>query len=479
MLAIAARAIVFLSTVIYLVAPASAEPHPHYHLSSRSHFSHLAPLAKRDVLEDVACSLGVKSACIKVNVDTSSDINNCGSVGHKCPTSYYNGGGSVSCVDSLCVSTCIAGHAFSRALGQCVNLSTDVRNCGAIDNACFVADGTASCRAGSCSLAFCDSGFTEDATGWSCVQDNYQTDVQNCGRRGRRCLVGTGSLAVTCSAGECQSTKCSAGYNLVSGSCTTQSTNPSSPDTSSDPDNCGATENQCPTSYANGQGSTCVSGICQPSTCDTGYAFDASISACRQVTSDPQNCGSVGNVCTTLNGVAGCQNGECTTLSCTPPLQLFNGKCVGSPSASARARQKLKKRVSNKSVKLCPGKESACPIVGSTSFLLAQASGFKAFRSQDIEKVEAAGGYECLDTDYTLESCGGCASMGEGQNCALIPHAHSTGCNSGKCMVFSCTAGFKPTWNGAGCTRAPTPSRFRRSHSKRAWPRHSRGAGNH
>lgn len=51
----------------------------------------------------------------------------------------------------------------------------------------------------------------------------------------------------------------------------------------------GGVNRQCPTSYANGSGSICVAGECQPDSCNTGYAFDSTISACRQVSSDPQN----------------------------------------------------------------------------------------------------------------------------------------------------------------------------------------------
>lgn len=119
MLAFAARAVVLLVTATSLITPARAEPH------QLSPFPRLAPLVKRDVFEDVACILGAKSACLQVNLDTSDDVNNCewipsqaartsskvdpsaifqgGSVGHKCPTTYYNGAGSVSCIDSLCV----------------------------------------------------------------------------------------------------------------------------------------------------------------------------------------------------------------------------------------------------------------------------------------------------------------------------------------------------------------------------------------
>lgn len=58
---------------------------------------------------------------------------------------------------------------------------------------------------------------------------------------------------------------------------------------------------------------------------------------------------------------------------------------------------------------LCPTGLDACPISGLLS------------------------DYECLDTNTELQSCGGCASTGEGQDCTAIKGAWNVGCESGKC----------------------------------------------
>lgn len=47
----------------------------------------------------------------------------------------------------------------------------------------------------------------------------------------------------------------------------------------------------------------------------------------------------------------------------------------------------------------------------------------------------AAGGYECLDTTQALESCGGCASTGEGQDCTKIRGAQGYACEASVCRV--------------------------------------------
>ena len=40
-----------------------------------------------------------------------------------------------------------------------------------------------------------------------------------------------------------------------------------------------------------------------------------------------------------------------------------------------------------------------------------------------------------------LESCGGCTSLGKGENCLEIPHADSVTCNKGSCKILSCEPG--------------------------------------
>lgn len=61
-------------------------------------------------------------------------------------------------------------------------------------------------------------------------------------------------------------------------------------------------------------------------------------------------------------------------------------------------------------------------------------------------------GFECLDTSAELESCGGCASIGEGQDCTAIPGAWNIACNRGKCEVSSCAPGW--TMSHGRCVQA-------------------------
>ncbi|KAL7410089.1 hypothetical protein BDY24DRAFT_186569 [Mrakia frigida] len=73
--------------------------------------------------------------------------------------------------------------------------------------------------------------------------------------------------------------------------------------------------------------------------------------------------------------------------------------------------------------------------------------------------IENAGGrngtdYECLNPKTELESCGGCKSLGNGQDCTAITGAKSVGCEVGKCKIYSCGLGFVPSSTGNACVRS-------------------------
>ncbi|KAF8078610.1 hypothetical protein FPV67DRAFT_1443941 [Lyophyllum atratum] len=81
-----------------------------------------------------------------------------------------------------------------------------------------------------------------------------------------------------------------------------------------------------------------------------------------------------------------------------------------------------------RSAPLCPTGLDACPISGAKG-----------------------GDYECLDTATELESCGGCASFGDGKDCTAIPGAWNVGCDQGRCTVYTCAGGFKRSQDGKSC----------------------------
>ncbi|GAA5821272.1 hypothetical protein JCM11251_004545 [Rhodosporidiobolus azoricus] len=490
--------------------------------------------------------LGTTSACQAV--DTSSDVNNCGALGKAC--AFSNGSGK--CSNGVCqITSCNSG--YYNVNGQCtsLNLQSDANNCGSVGKVCSIANGVAVCQNGQCKLGTCNDGYTVSTDYYllgllgsssTCEAMNVQTDVNNCGRAGNKCAATyanggagqcvAGKCFTTCNAGfgwdstslycrdtssdanncgavgyicpatngiakcqsgKCQFASCSSGFKLVNGVC-------QAIDLQSDVNNCGAIGKICPSTYANGGASSCVAGVCQ-ATCNSGFAFDGSLGFCRDVRTDRNNCGRVGNVCNLLGASANacnngaciatacqsgytlangactvmnlltdvnncgavgnacqfsptgatgaCQNGKCVVTSCPLRYTLVNGVCVLSASQAARAKKS--KIVEPRT--LCPAHETACPIAGSASFAEASAHHFTA-TEQFSGIMAGSGGFECIDTKSQLDSCGGCASTGEGRDCTSIRGVKGVGCEAGSCIVFSCQAGWKPSLDGTKCVRA-------------------------
>jgi len=74
---------------------------------------------------------------------------------------------------------------------------------------------------------------------------------------------------------------------------------------------------------------------------------------------------------------------------------------------------------------------------------------------------QGSAGFECLNTDITLESCGGCMAPNpflrtseqgsEGVDCTTLPHVQDVRCSAGHCLVKRCDDGFVPSSNRRGC----------------------------
>jgi hypothetical protein len=141
----------------------------------------------------VSCPSGT-TRCGDACLDLQTDVNNCGSCGHVCPPAQPG-----------FVADCAAGNCFfrrapappcdsglTRCASGCVNLASDPANCGACGTACAAGQ---TCFAGLCANEHrCDPGLTR--CGDACV--NVTTDAANCGACGVTCATGE-----TCFAGLC------------------------------------------------------------------------------------------------------------------------------------------------------------------------------------------------------------------------------------------------------------------------------------
>lgn len=102
----------------------------------------------------------------------------------------------------------------------------------------------------------------------------------------------------------------------------------------------------------------------------------------------------------------------CCTQPPSPPKSSHHPKPSGHHGGGGYGGGWKRELPKSRSPKLCPTGLNACPIPG--------ASGL-------------TGDFECLDTTNELESCGGCASLGQGQDCSAIKGAWNVGCERGTC----------------------------------------------
>lgn len=102
------------------------------------------------------------------------------------------------------------------------------------------------------------------------------------------------------------------------------------------------------------------------------------------------------------------------------------------PSSKPGNPYHYKRAAKSRAAPICPPGLEACPISGLTG---------------------PTGDVECLDTYAELESCGGCASTGAGQDCTAIPGVWNVACVRGACAIQTCAQGYKLSADGKSCTK--------------------------
>jgi len=383
----------------------------------------------------------------------------CGVSGTSCPSPPLFG--KATCNNGVCGVQCSGSTVYNAQTKTCDIPSTKTQ-CGLWgDNCPDPANGDGYCYFGTCAVN-CDAGYTLDSESNTCTKEGGSVtrcpagslgifkSYENCNTK----FAGYSNGVASCGSNGCVWT-CNAGYksnaylinnfsflsSLLGGG---SSSGGNCVGVVENNECCGSKAQRC-VAPANGYAS-CKNGACIYS-CKDNYDYDTASGRCVATNTDVNNCGRCGRTCwAPRNGSAKCSNGQCSYTCNTGYVQ--NGNCcVLAPSGKA-GNLKLKAKRTQKAYTLCPAGESACPIAGSASFATYGSS------KDTIAGALNNGlmGYECLDTSSSIESCGGCASTGEGKDCTQIAHASGVGCSKGKCVVLQCAKGYRPSVAGDKCT---------------------------
>lgn len=369
------------------------------------------------------CDGSVANGC-ETSLRTTTD---CGS----CRTACGRAGAIADCTSGSCrIGSCFAGFGDCDALDAngCETSLRSTVDCGGCGIACARANASATCLSGTCATASCNSGFANcdgiDTNGC----ETSLTTLTSCGGCGVACA--RANATAECSNGSCRIDFCNPGFANCDGvdanGCETSLTTLA---------NCGACGTVC--SLVN-SGETCASGVCEITTCASGYgdcdAMDST--GCETSLRTLTDCGACGAPCARPGASATCAAGSCAISSCNPG----QGDCDGSDSNGCEASLSTLTHCGacGVSCDLANASES-CP--GGTCTLGTCAAGYG-----NCDGTSANG---CETALNTLTNCGGC-----GSSCALMNASES--CASGSCEITMCTSGFEDcdAMDSNGCERS-------------------------
>jgi hypothetical protein len=336
-----------------------------------------------------------KEACGKQCVDLATDVENCGACGKACT-------GTQVCTAGKCAAQCPAGELMCGS--ACVNAKTDNKNCGKCGTTCKAGE---VCWGGACGTSCQGVTLCTPEGGAQGYCANTKTDNKNCGKCGTACGPTEACVNGACQ-GSCDMTQTMCGLDGGALRCA---------NLDSDNANCGACDKQC------GLLETCTQGACVPGcapfqklcTPDGGAPY------CADTLTDNANCGACGKVCSGQTPV--CAGGTCTTGGSSPATCI---EMVAQPTIWGRACTGFDLRKRTKSTLHfigCIDNESCtfyCTYDAQNQTLAFGTKGGAALRAQvdpnDAQGNNFGGNYACCTANGPGDVCNAPDSANNGVN---------------------------------------------------------------
>jgi hypothetical protein len=160
------------------------------------------------------CTIGCRSNDDCAKLSATSPF--CQLDRHQCVTCLTSDscGGKTCTPSGTCATSCTGKAQCAGGQdccgGLCIDVATDVLNCGTCNTACTADNGTPSCKSGACG-ADCADGFGTCAGGGTCLTE-LRTDPSNCGKCGTVCATLPHVINTSCALGTCHFEKCADGW---------------------------------------------------------------------------------------------------------------------------------------------------------------------------------------------------------------------------------------------------------------------------
>lgn len=378
------------------------------------------------------CNASASDGC---EIDSNSDVNNCGACNTKCSLPHA----TPKCSAGACqVAQCDTGWSDcdgNAANGCETNTGTDVNHCGGCGTVCSPANATAKCSNGTCGIASCNAGFSDcDGNVADGCEVNTQNDANNCSACGAKCDLA--NATAQCTGGNCAVKTCASGFQ----DCDALPGNGCEVNTNTSVNNCGMCRNACNLPNAT---PACSSGACTISACLNGFADcnHSPIDGCEVSTkTDPANCGACDHACSVANGTPACTNSACGIATCNTGFSDCNNNygdgCETNTTNS----------VNNCGLcgRVCVLPHAIAKCASSACAIAACDNGWADCNDNPADGCET----NILGTD--VNNCGACGFACNG-HCS--PNSTSQTCQLGVCKVASCTPGYYDYKNdcGDGC----------------------------